>query len=239
MNQDDSGCPQDALPLKDAMQKWLPAEVLGAMRDAEEDYRRGARRVSWRDAGGKLPSEIDVHLSEITLHLVKVAAQEAVEAQFLSLLLAGRLVAWGRVGSPVAPHRRIPADAWVSLRLAHVGGGRAGGAGVELFSLRIALPLPPAEPAPAVPSPPEPVMTAARSEVSTGIASERRLEKWLTEAMTAEPSNPVSKPEMRQRAGREPGLSVSGRGFERAWAGAVKASGAVAWASPGRRKSPR
>jgi hypothetical protein len=90
-----------------------------------------------------------------------------------------------------------------------------------------------------VPSPPAPVMTAARSEVTGRIASERRLEKWLTEAMKAEPSNPVSKPEMVQRAGREPGLSVSGRGFERAWASAVKASQAVAWASPGRRKSPR
>lgn len=239
MEQDDNGCPQGALPLKDAMHKWLPAELLGAMRDAEEDYRRGARRVSWRGAGGKLPSEIDVHLSDITLHLVKVGAQEAVAAQFLSLLLAGRLVAWGRVGSPIAPHGRIPADAWASLRLAHVAEGRARGPGVELFGIHVAAAVAPAEPSPAAPSPPEPVMTAARSEVSSGIASERRLEKWLTEAMTAEPSNPVSKPEMRQRAGREPGLSVSGRGFERAWAGAVKASGAVAWASPGRRKSPR
>lgn len=239
MEQEDSGCPQGALPLREAMWKWLPEEAMAAVRQAEEHMNRNAREVYWIGPDGKKVFGLDDSPHNHLLLQDRLAAQKAAAATFIRELRAGRLVAWGREGSPLARFRAIPPDAWAALNFIDIGGGRAGGAGVELFSLHVAAAVAPVEPAPAVPSPPEPVMTAARSEVSTGIASERRLEKWLTEAMTAEPSNPVSKPEMRQRAGREPGLSVSGRGFERAWAGAVKASGAVAWASPGRRKSPR
>ncbi|MGK7864677.1 hypothetical protein [Falsiroseomonas sp. E2-1-a4] len=79
--------------------------------------------------------------------------------------------------------------------------------------------------------------TKAQGAILGGIASERRLERWLVEAMTAEPNNPVPKLEMRSRATQYPEISVSERGFERAWAAAVKVSKAVAWATPGRRKS--
>lgn len=163
MEQEDSGCPQSALPLKDAMRQWLPVEVLGAVWDAQEDLRKNARHVSWRDATGTRRSGID-HTSSYNrpLFLRLQAAQAAAEAQFLAMLRAGALVAWGRAGSPIAPHRRIPADAWVSLRLAHVTEGRALGAGVDLFGLHVAAAVALAEPTLAAPSPPEPVMTAER-----------------------------------------------------------------------------
>jgi hypothetical protein len=84
-----------------------------------------------------------------------------------------------------------------------------------------------------------PAATAAQNSVIGGIASERRVAKWLADAMRAEPANPVPKSEMRARAERDSSLSVSERAFERAWSEAVKTSQAVAWATPGRRKSPR
>jgi hypothetical protein len=150
-----------AIPLQDAMWRWLPVEVLAPIQAAYEDGQKNARHSHWRDADGTRRSGID-ETSDHNRRLIQRhrAALDVAEAQFLAMLRAGRLVAWGRAGSPIAPQRRIPADAWASLRLAHVAEGRAHGAGVELFGLHVAAAVAPVEPAPVVPSPPEPVMSA-------------------------------------------------------------------------------
>lgn len=183
MDQDDNGCPQGALPLNDAMRQWLPVEVLGAVWDAQEDLRKNARHVSWRAADGTLRSRID-ETSPFNVPFIQrsLAAKDAAEAQFRAMLRAGRLVAWGRAGSPIAPHRRIPADAWASLRLAHVAEGRAHGPGVELFGLHVAPAAAPVEPAPAAPLPPEPASSPPANAPSALIES--AAEAWMRANVT-------------------------------------------------------
>lgn len=182
MDQEDSGCPQGALPLREAMWKWLPKEAIAAVRQAEEHMNRNARQVYWIGPDGKQVFGLDDSPHNLALIHGRLAAQNAAAAIFIRDLRAGRLVAWGREGSPLARFRPIPPDAWATLNFTDVGGGRAGGAGVELFSLRVAPPLPPAESAPAAPSPPEPVMSAESlpARASAGQAYSREaLAAWF------------------------------------------------------------
>ncbi|MBX6740425.1 MAG: hypothetical protein IRY87_00075 [Acetobacteraceae bacterium] len=69
-------------------------------------------------------------------------------------------------------------------------------------------------------------------------AQETRLIHWLADLMRANPTTPRSKAEVRSSLPSEL-QGVSDRGFERAWAEAVRLSRATAWRAPGRRKSPR
>ncbi|MFN6953783.1 MAG: hypothetical protein ACK4PG_03195 [Acetobacteraceae bacterium] len=151
MDLEDSRCPPGALPLRQAMQAWLPEKVLADVRAAGDELNRNARQVYRIDEQGRRIFEIDAHSDFNRPLLLRVKeAQDAAGAAFLALLRAGRLVAWAREGSPVAPLRRIPADAWASLRLAHVTEGRARGHGVDLFGIHVA---PAAEAAAAPPKP--------------------------------------------------------------------------------------
>lgn len=144
MDHEDSRCSPGALPLRQAMQAWLPEKVLAEVRAAGDELNRNARQVYWIDEQGRRIFEIDAHSDFNRPLLLRMReAQDAAGAAFLALLRAGRLVAWAREGSPVAPLRRIPADAWASLRLAHVTEGRARGHGVDLFGIHVA---PAAEP---------------------------------------------------------------------------------------------
>ena len=59
---------------------------------------------------------------------------------------------------------------------------------------------------------------------------------WLTKRMQDQPHLPLAKSAARQRAAKD-GLHCSSRGFDRAWADAVKASGANKWSKPGKRKA--
>jgi hypothetical protein len=139
MKPEDSRPPPGALPLLVAMHKWVPEKVLAAVDAADEDLKRNARKVYRIDAQGREVVEIDAtsDFNRPLLRRMREAQAEA-EATFLALLRAGRLVAWAREGSPVAPLRRIPADAWASLRLEHVAEGRARGHGVNLFGIHVA-----------------------------------------------------------------------------------------------------
>ncbi len=74
-------------------------------------------------------------------------------------------------------------------------------------------------------------------ETAPTIAGERRLQEWLVGRMRASPDRSPGKPAVRQEA-RMAGHSFSTRGFERAWATAVRTAGTPAWSAPGR-KSPR
>jgi len=163
MGLEDSRCPPGALPLRQAMQAWLPEKVLAEVRAAGDDLNRNARQVYRIDEQGRRIFEIDAHSDFNRALLLRMQeAQDAAGAAFLALLRAGRLVAWAREGSPVAPLRRIPADAWASLRLAHVTEGRARGHGVDLFDIRVA-------PASATPPTPAPATPPAPAEIlSTG-----------------------------------------------------------------------
>ena len=139
MDLEDSRCPPGALPLLQAMQAWLPETALAEVRAAGDELNRNARQVYRIDEQGRRIFEIDAHSDFNRPLLLRMQeAQEAAGAVFLALLRAGRLVAWAREGSPVAPLRRIPADAWASLRLSHVTEGRARGHGVNLFGIHVA-----------------------------------------------------------------------------------------------------
>jgi hypothetical protein len=127
------------------MERWLPANVRLRVAGAFQELEREGRHVYRIDAAGRRHVEVD-WTSDRNRPLIAAVqqAQEAAEAAFLDMLRRGRLVAWGRAGGPLAPLRRVPADAWAVLRLTNVSAGRAAGPGVALFGLRVA----PAEPAP-------------------------------------------------------------------------------------------
>lgn len=166
MDLDDCRCPPGALPLRQAMEAWLPETVLAEVRAAGDELNRNARRVYWIDEQGRRNFEIDADSDFNRPLLMRMKeAQDAAGSAFLALLRAGRLVAWAREGSPVAPLRRVPADAWASLRLAHVTEGRARGHGVNLFGIQVAPAAEPAErpadwPAPAPAAAPPPMVPA-------------------------------------------------------------------------------
>jgi hypothetical protein len=226
------------------MHQWLPEKVVDAVDAAFEDLKRHARQVYSIDAQGREIVEIDLYSDSNRSLLRRVReAQDAAEAAFLGMLRAGRLVAWAREGSPVAPLRPIPPDAWTSLRLVHVEEGRAQGAGVKLFGIHVApaAALRPAAPAsvPKAPTAAEPATPAPDpAPVASTIAAERRLEAWLVEKMRANPDNPPGKAAIRREA-EAAGHAVSGRAFARAYANAVKTAGTPAWSAPGRKSKQR
>jgi hypothetical protein len=226
------------------MHEWLPKEVVDAVDAASDDLKRNARKVYRIDAQGREGVEIDPHSDFNRPLLLRMReAQAAAEAAFLAMLRAGRLVAWGREGSPVAPLRRIPADAWASLRLEHVAEGRASGHGVNLFGIHVApaAALQPVAPAsvPKAPTAAEPATMAPEHASVTGtIAAERRLEAWLVQKMRANRDNPPGKAVIRREA-EAAGHVVSARAFLRAYANAVKAADAPAWSAPGRKSKRR
>jgi hypothetical protein len=244
MNPEDSHPPPGALPLQAAMHEWLPEKVLAAVDAAAEELKLRARKVYWIDAQGREVVEIDPY-SDFNRPLLRRMreAQAAAEAAFLAMLRAGRLIAWGREGSPLAPLRRIPADAWATLRLVHVTEGRAQGPGGMLFGVHVApaAALQPAAPAgvPKAGAVAEPAtMAPEHARGASTIAAERRLEAWLVEKMRANPDNPPGKAVIRQEA-EAAGHVVSARAFLRAYANAVKAAGAPAWSAPGRKSKRR
>lgn len=74
--------------------------------------------------------------------------------------------------------------------------------------------------------------------IATGkatVAGENRLQAWLEAEMRASPHASPGKAEMQARADADKHV-VSGAGFRRAWAAAVKATGAVAWSTAGAKK---
>jgi hypothetical protein len=236
--------PPGALPLQTAMHQWLPEKVLAAVDAAAEDLKRHARKVYRIDAQCRWVVEIDPHSDFNRPLLLRMReAQAAAEAAFIAMLRAGRLVAWGREGSPVAPLRRIPADAWATLRLVHVTEGRAQGPGVTLFGIHV---VPAAALQPAAPAGVQKARAAAEpatlapehARVASTIAAERRLEAWLVQKMRANPDTPPGKAVIRREA-EAAGHVVSARGFLRAYANAVKAAGAPAWSAPGKKSKRR
>jgi hypothetical protein len=244
MNPEDSPPPPGALPLQAGMHEWLPREVLAAVDAASDDLTRNARKVYRIDGQGREVVEIDLY-SDFNRPLLRRVreAQAAAGAAFLAMLRAGRLIAWAREGSPLAPLRRVPADAWTTLRLVHVTEGRARGPGVELFGIHVApaAALQRATPAgePKAGAAAEPAtMAPEHAHGASTIAAERRLEAWLVEKMRANPDNPPGKAVIRREA-EAAGHVVSARAFLRAYANAVKAAGAPAWSAPGRKSKRR
>jgi hypothetical protein len=73
---------------------------------------------------------------------------------------------------------------------------------------------------------------------TASIANEQRLTDWLTKRMQDQPYLPLTKSAARQPAAKG-GLRCSGRSFDRAWADAVKASGASKWSNPVNAEPPR
>jgi hypothetical protein len=65
--------------------------------------------------------------------------------------------------------------------------------------------------------------------------AETKMQRFLALEMSKAPNHPRLKSAMRDEAAAA-GINCSGRAYERAWATAVKDSGAAAWRAPGRRK---
>lgn len=191
--------PAGALPLHDAMQRWVPIELQRPVARAFAALEREGRHV-WRlTADGRRVDELDLTSPHNAGLIAAVrAAQDACHRWCETELRAGRLIAWGRVGSPLAPMRRVPADAWHTLRLTNVESGEAAGGGAVVFGLhlaeRAAEAVPalaePAEPIAAPPAPPPAPAPPARASIAEARAWMREnvlaaRERWKMHAAVA------------------------------------------------------
>jgi hypothetical protein len=79
-----------------------------------------------------------------------------------------------------------------------------------------------------------PVRKAHEATTVGTIANERKLVEWLTDLMRSTPNSSMSKAATK-RAAIAAGLDFSARAFDRAWATAVRQSGATRWSKPGRK----
>jgi hypothetical protein len=190
--------PAGALPLHDAMQRWVPIELQRPVARAFAALEREGRHV-WRlTADGRRVDELDLTSPHNAGLIAAVrAAQDACHRWCETELRAGRLVAWGRVGSPLAPMRRVPADAWHTLRLTNVESGEAAGGGAVVFGLHLAeraaeaeavpAPAEPAAPIVAPPPAPSPPARAGLAEARAWMAAHvlTARERWKREAAIA------------------------------------------------------
>lgn len=92
-----------------------------------------------RDPECYVLSEFDNHGQQL-LHEQRMILAE-IEEGIMSKLRRGLLTVWAREGSPVAPFRAVPASAWRTLKLDDVIKGTAKGPGVELFDIRMGVPV--------------------------------------------------------------------------------------------------
>jgi hypothetical protein len=84
-------------------------------------------------------SEFDSHGQRLLEEQKQILMQ--IEDDLMSKLRRGVLTIWAREGSPLAPWRRIPASAWRTLKLDDVIKGTAKGPSVELFDIRMGVPV--------------------------------------------------------------------------------------------------
>lgn len=106
-----------------------------------------------RDPDYYVLSEFDSHGQRLVAEQKQILMQ--IEDDLMSKLRRGVLTIWAREGSPLAPWRRIPASAWRTLKLDDVIKGTAKGPGVELFDIRVGVPVAEKAPEP-IPAPPLP-----------------------------------------------------------------------------------
>jgi hypothetical protein len=65
------------------------------------------------------------------------------------------------------------------------------------------------------------------------------MERYLHRLMTDNPQSPMTKADARRTAVKSGLQDISGRGFDKAWANAVRSSGAPAWSAPGNNRRRR
>jgi hypothetical protein len=143
--------PASALPLLAAKSRWVPAAAQKEEADALRDLFLRGEAVQRVDETSGQSSVVLNDESPANLRLLRRVreAQTRADVELVAMLRAGKLIAWGRVGSPLAALERLPADAWHTLRLTDMESGEARGGGIVVFGLRVAEP--PAEAVPTAP----------------------------------------------------------------------------------------
>ncbi len=233
----------DAEPLDFAWRRHADPAML---RDFDESsawlrriYRRNSDPRYVDDRSKHVSGEFDVDCRQLAAKIIWLFQQ--ITAEFLRKLLDGELTAWARSGSALASPNEVPATAAkvLRVRLEDLRACTAFGPNVALFDIhvgrRTATPL---AAGPAATLQKGQPASAARQRAASTIAAEKSIERWLAARMRESPETPVSKSLLKQQA-RDAGLRFSERGFVRAHADAVKATGAVAWSAPGRKSTRR
>lgn len=253
----------DGWALDEAIMRSSDPEALAALAHvctalAAED---GRRRLPpwWRDELAPALSEGELPASDLGTHAYQQKVR--IERAFLDRLSSGELVGWGRYNSPVAPHTRIPADAWSSLRM-HLWphSWSTGVIAVETITGRVPVthlarvPVKIYDEAgnfcgwrterqPRQELKPTREITlrlyAVRIQppsmppVTGKSASENECFRWLRNLMAQRPDDPKPKQELAHEARGRWGLGRDA--FMRAWRKAVEETGS-AWDKPGRRR---
>lgn len=146
----------DSLHLAIAFRVHADPELLAEYHRLKDRLKREGR---WeyvgnpRDPERYVLSELDSHGQHLLHEQRNLLAQ--IEEGLMSKLRRGLLTVWAREGSPVAPWRTVSASAWRTLKLDDVLKGTATAPGVNLFDIRVGVPVAPSEPE-CIPAPPLP-----------------------------------------------------------------------------------
>ena len=188
---------------------------------------------------------------------------DAAEREVLNLLACGQVEAMGQPPAAGVPHKpklgghaKVPASTFADLELAFDPSGTLSARFAFFERLFPPLGVRGTEASPEHPlwfdllieaaglrkawgiasaNQPEPTAGPANlAAVKATIAAERRLQDWLENEMRASPNASPGKAKVQPQA-QVAGHDVPAAGFTRAWAAAVRATGAVAWSTAGRK----
>ncbi|MGE0108354.1 MAG: hypothetical protein AB7S81_01115 [Bdellovibrionales bacterium] len=140
MQQNDGLPPEAAKTIKilHACQQYRDPLLVKRYNEVEKRLEHEGKWVYTIDDNGKQinsPDEFDRHTQELVHEKLEIL--EKAQADFIALLYHGRLTAWARENSPLAPWREIPASAWATIRLRNVYKGVVEGPGFLLYDVRI------------------------------------------------------------------------------------------------------
>ncbi len=140
MPETNKGLPADAekaTSLYEAVRDYRDQKLFKEYCYVDDDLKK---RGKWEYIGdfednNFVPSETD----GLTQHLLEQRRAIAIkmEMAFIGLLSCGKLTAWAREKSPLAPWQEVPASAWATMRLKNISKGIVEGPGFFLYDVRV------------------------------------------------------------------------------------------------------
>ena len=132
--------PDNALPLREAIRRFVSEDLWRAYEQAAEERKKVPRRPSYlstsvreweaertnRAARQMCSSRPDMH-----------KAWAAIQRALIEQLVSGELTAFAQADPPFGPWRLIPAAAWHSLHIKDVRHGRVMGPNIDLTGLHV------------------------------------------------------------------------------------------------------
>ena len=129
---------EKAIKILHACQQYRDPLLVKRYNEVEKRLEHEGKWVYTIDDNGEQissPDEFDGRTQALVQEKLNILKKA--QADFIALLYHGRLTAWARENSPLAPWREIPASAWATIRLRNVYKGVVEGPGFLLYDVRV------------------------------------------------------------------------------------------------------